>query len=1615
MRNGKRGERRARIPESRFEAMTTASRAPAKGNVPTRENEPYVGPRALREEDRLFGREEEVLELVDMTIADRIVLLHSPSGAGKTSLLQAGLIPRLRVKGFRVPAKPIRLSLTPPEGARANRYIYSLLASLDESLSDERLVELSDPSKPGLGKFCKERFKTLEAASESKQELWVLDQFEEVLTLEQHDGEAKELFFSELGKVLRDERCLWAIFAIREDYLGELSPLAVRIPTRLSNLYRLTLLGPREAAAAIMGPAEEAGVQFEEAAAQQLVDNLRKIHDKSTEGPPEVGPFVEPLQLQVVCLWLWEKLAEAAAAGTDPDPSRITVDDLKIGGDVVDDALAGYYSTRVALVAEKTSAGFSVPAQSERKIREWFSYRLINAKGVRQPVSKEQNDLPEPAVSQLRDAYLVREDRRGSFTWIELAHDRLIAPVTRCNDDWFEDRLSPFQIRTALWNCQGRPDRLLLSGPDLNGAERWAAAHPDELDSDGRALLSRSKQELTGKDAVAYQVVKHMLWFVTGLAAVLAIHAVVLGLLLWGRSSQNTLLKRQKADLEKRETELKDSSAKIKDQNDQIQAQLKDEIKIAVRLEDSGARARIGQIASRSLLLLPEQPDVSMLLGVEGVRRVIERDGKSYSASVFDPTWGRTRVVAFNALLSALKHMPEATAYFSPSGGEIAAVALRADGRRAATVDQAGSLMVTDLVERRSVLGPVPLQKKVRGAVSVTYSANGKSIASGGGGGTVVVIDGETGKERRRFETAQPVGTTVFRGGDAEVVFAAGRSVFRGSVENGDSSEITHCNGQIYELALSADGKQVAFAESLIGRPGRITTLRIWDIGSPKQIADVRMETGVNITALAYCPLYPRLVAVATSGEQAQQQGRAAATDSVTYHIQIRDVATGQRVGLPLVGHAGVITSLAFGRDGATLASSGADRSVLIWDLKGELDAARNEGKGVSTDARGRMSPIDAATGRPLARRLDGHRGPVQGVAFASDGHTFVSAGLDGLLILWDLNRTRRLARPVPGYEVADGMALNLAVSSNGTELAIGSMELSSQLRFHDFKTGKTFDRPQTKLDSLGYVNLGYSFDGQQFYATATNQRNTTQFWKTSDWSPLPFSLSQDDEVTQLSLSPDGGWLAGIHNFNFLTGATVWTWDPTARALAAKVKIPNPKSGPWRALAFSRDGGTLALGDSSGGVVLFRSGESRPLRVRRLHQGAVGSLAFDPFGRMLASGGDDNAVVFWDLQNPDAPVESQSVHRGPVGCLAFDPFGMMLASGGDDGAIVFWDGRTGLPLGPAFAAHTGGVSTLAFAPDGKRLFSSGKAGGILTWDADPDAWLKMARSVANRGFTEREWNENFGDENRSLAQRVAWEASTGLPWVNSEAPGVSATDSTGGERRVPDDERVMSSERRSRGPALKLASRWMPGQTITIGFRDGSEPDHARVRRWAEEWTRKANLRFVWTSAAGAMIRITFEGSDNWTYLGSSCLVAPQGEPTMGLGVTKTQDEKEARRTVLFEFGHALGFIDELQKPDLGFVWNTQAVLDDLRAAYDWPPNKVYQRVLMSYPKEALDLNTTLDPDSIMMPGLKASWTLEGKAMNANYDLSDGDKAAARAAYPPGPDVKLEIPGANVR
>jgi hypothetical protein len=107
----------------------------ADAKVPLRTDNPYVGPRSLVTGEPIYGRAHALFELQNLLIAERIVLLYGPSGAGKTSLIQAGLVPEMEREEFDV--LPLIRVGKPPSGSVRNRYVASAIRSLEEHLPRE--------------------------------------------------------------------------------------------------------------------------------------------------------------------------------------------------------------------------------------------------------------------------------------------------------------------------------------------------------------------------------------------------------------------------------------------------------------------------------------------------------------------------------------------------------------------------------------------------------------------------------------------------------------------------------------------------------------------------------------------------------------------------------------------------------------------------------------------------------------------------------------------------------------------------------------------------------------------------------------------------------------------------------------------------------------------------------------------------------------------------------------------------------------------------------------------------------------------------------------------------------------------------------------------------------------------------------------------------------------------------------------------------------------------------------------------------------------------------------------------------------------------------------------
>jgi hypothetical protein len=411
---------------------------------------PYAGPRPLGAEDPIFGREREIRELLYLFTAERIVLLVSPSGAGKSSLINAqnGLLDQMR-RRFDV-WTPTRLNLPPWEPVD-NRFAWSAAVGFEQEVPADRRRTPEALARLTLKEAVATRARKQKAP---KTIVLVFDQFEEVLRVDPLHVEEKREFFRQAGELLQDPQ-IWALFVLREDYLAPLDPYSRLLPTHLQNRYRIDLLQREAAKEAVVKTAISGGREFTGAAADKLVHDLSLMKVQQADGSfaVEEGPYVEPLQLQVACRGLWERMPE--------DDLRIDPEDVEQFGNVTE-ALSLYYAGQVAKIA-----GGDVRA--ERVIRDWVGHKLITANGVRGQVMRGQRSsdgLSNDVIASLVNAHMVRAEQRGGAVWYELAHDRLIAPVREDNARWVDEHLSPLQRQADLWNRQGRPESL-LAGEEL--------------------------------------------------------------------------------------------------------------------------------------------------------------------------------------------------------------------------------------------------------------------------------------------------------------------------------------------------------------------------------------------------------------------------------------------------------------------------------------------------------------------------------------------------------------------------------------------------------------------------------------------------------------------------------------------------------------------------------------------------------------------------------------------------------------------------------------------------------------------------------------------------------------------------------------------------------------------------------------------------------------------------------------------------------------------------------------------------------------------------------------------------------------------------------------------
>jgi hypothetical protein len=493
---------------------------------------PYLGLRAFREEDHAFyfGREAFVDLLVEKITHQRILPVVGPSGSGKSSVVLAGLLPRLRHQRPPLETWDI-ISFTPGDNPWW-RLAHALVPSLEPALSETQRIEhagiLARVLLERNGALAGTLTRILERSHGTDRLLIVVDQFEEIFTLSAVDGDLKDEKARKEAEE-RKQKTAWFL----EDLLSSTRAAPVTIALTLrADYYHHALSASRELGdalntgqvalgrmlreelrQAVTRPAGLTGLEFEPGLVNQLLNDVGE--------EPGGLPLLEYALTQ-----LWDKRRGALLTSTAYDEFN---------------GVAGAIGDKADNVYKKLS-------EAEKNMCRALFGRLVrvspaDTEGADTRQRATRNEIGEGgwqialklAAPEVRLLVIARDETA------EVAHEALIRSWKKLRDWLQEDRAfllwrQQFEVFLSIWLTTQRPsstigEDALLRGPALEGALKWRNSKNSDLNARECDFIDFSKD-------ASHRSNRRQMW--ARLIVILLASLALVGLSFWKKARQET-------------------------------------------------------------------------------------------------------------------------------------------------------------------------------------------------------------------------------------------------------------------------------------------------------------------------------------------------------------------------------------------------------------------------------------------------------------------------------------------------------------------------------------------------------------------------------------------------------------------------------------------------------------------------------------------------------------------------------------------------------------------------------------------------------------------------------------------------------------------------------------------------------------------------------------------------------------------------------------------------------------------------------------------------------------------------------------------------------------------
>ena len=1234
-----------------------------------------------------FGRDREIELVTANLVASRLTVLYGPSGVGKSSLLRAGVVRRLRA------LVPAGIGAEPGDGA---------LPVVVDAWRDDPAATIAAAAGARVPAPDESLADVLaERVAELDGELYlVLDQMEEYFLY--HGRERGGPLREALADILaRPELRVHVLLGIRDDALAELDAFKGRVPGLFGNVLRLdhldlaaaraAILEPLEALAELGGPRVAAEPELVAAVLDQVASGRieRRLAGRGIVPGASGRGRVEAAYLQLVLERVWEV---ERAQGSAVLRAR-TLAELGGAGRIVQQHL------------ERALDGLDAP---DRELVSRLFNQLVTPSGTK--IAHGVDDLSryadadashlEAVLKELSAERVVRAlpGRNGGGARYEIFHDVLAGAVLEWGARHEAERVLAVEraaarrrlrrlVAIAALAILGLALMALLTAyafaQRAEADEQTQRANSAQARAERQADLARAaqkraevaaaearEQERSATEAAAAALTAERR------AEVQAANARRLAGLAEDRRREATRLQRE-ADAARAVAEdnaASEATAKAKAlaahkeavaaKNDAVSA--RDEARQgrrnAERAEQEAVRARrradAGALVAQAVSLLSVDPENSLQLALRSAPL-------ARTSELEDALRDGLRAVRARAVLPG-------------GGGVVETVSVSADGVLALVPGAAGEARVYELATGRRI------SRLQHGAplTAAAFSPDG-SVVTGGADGVALRWDARSGTRLARSVHGASIRALAVSPDGRLLATAAGEAARVWLTADGSPVARLQHPFAVDGVAFDPSGTRLL----TLARDARIFAVANWQ--APPVVLDQR---GVITTA----SFAPSGTAVATGGREEL--------------AMLWNATDGTRLR-PLGGHRGNVTDLAWSPNGAYVATASTDNGGRVFradtgELLTFLGAHTNhvvgvafspDGSAVATASRDGSARVWSGSGYERDVGLLGHTGQVLDVAFGADGARILTASDDGSARVWQSSVDPALS--LVGRHDAAGRAV--AVSPDGTLIA--SVGLDRMLRLWR----RNGDAIRTISHPAALVDVAFSADGAMLLTAGLD--GSARVWRVRDGRPLG-AFDHGAALTSAVFDPSGARVLTAGQDGI---ARLWR-----RAGGAPRELRHG-GGAVVAGVFSPDGSFAATAGADGEGRVWRAATSRLLgKLTGQHDDDLTSIAYSPDGKLLVTSSVDADAHIW---NAATLRHSRALagHSAVVSDVAFSSDGRWIATAGPS-TVGLWETRPPRRIEkgtPVFLlrGHGPRVRSVAFVPGGRRVVSIGDDGTVRTY------------------------------------------------------------------------------------------------------------------------------------------------------------------------------------------------------------------------------------------------------------------------------------------------------------